>query len=369
MKRNKILLILVAILIVAGISIAFAGGNLQALIFKPKTSIDSSKFRNINPISQKNLDAIKKELQKTYCNQKKFKAAFILFYENNNQLTDDALLKINKMKDGFSSAFNIATSGLASMTVLDDLTKIKTKNDFFYEPEIYGNTKIEFDLVAKEFYKNHDDSYDFLLIGTTFGGSGDALLLRVSNNILGIGINENLDISEKYGSSGKQLKGVVNLGDVNYYQFAEDTNPQNLILHEVGHQWCCSVGDNMQGGTNNAKLEIIHEGMHFYRGLESSYERSTPMGAQHWISNGDGTFSVDFSKEYNGAVRKFHPFVLYFMGLLPKEEYSTKFPVYNAGYAKNPGEYYTNYNYDNATFYKTVSVNDIIAVEGERKCK
>ena len=49
------------------------------------------------------------------------------------------------------------------------------------------------------------------------------------------------------------------------------------------------------------------------------------------------------------------------MGLLPKDEYDTKFKVYDGGIG------YDNFNTESATLYRSISVNDIIEVEGERK--
>ena len=113
------------------------------------------------------------------------------------------------------------------------------------------------------------------------------------------------------------------------------------------------MGDNFGQGN---KLEILQINIHFYRGLESPYETGTPLFSDYWIPNGDGTYK----KENKFDVKKYHPFALYFMGLLPKEEFNTKFQIYNAGPVGQ-------FNFLKATPYKKVDVNDIIAIEGERK--
>jgi hypothetical protein len=134
----------------------------------------------------------------------------------------------------------------------------------------------------------------------------------------------------------------------------------NGILHEIGHQWCCSVGDNFAKGQNNEKLEIIQQGMHFYRGLQSTSETGSPMNSDNWVSKGDGSYKRD-NKD---GVKKYHPFQLYFMGLLNTKNYdfNKKFQIYNAGIV---GE---DFDDQNAYPYKEISINDIISVEGERRC-
>ncbi len=98
--------------------------------------------------------------------------------------------------------------------------------------------------------------------------------------------------------------------------------------------------------------------MHFYRGLQSPYGTTTVMNSDNWVPNDDGTFR----RENTRGIQKYHPFQLFFMGLLPEEEYDTQFPVYDAGIVGK--DFYD----QNATFYKNVSVRDIIALEGERNC-
>lgn len=107
-------------------------------------------------------------------------------------------------------------------------------------------------------------------------------------------------------------------------------------------------------------LEIIQEGMHFYRGLDSPYETGTPMNSDNWIPNGDGSYR---RTEYIGEIEKYHPIQLYFMGLLTKDNYDfdKKFQVFNAGTG-------VDFNPERAYPYKEVSINDIIKIEGERVC-
>jgi hypothetical protein len=109
-----------------------------------------------------------------------------------------------------------------------------------------------------------------------------------------------------------------------------------------------------------SSIEIKQDNMHFYPGLESSYLTGTPMNSHHWIANGDGTYR----RVYDETIRlRYHPFQLYFMGLFTRDnfDFNKKFWTYDAGTAS------LGYNFENATPYKQVSINDIIAETGERK--
>ncbi|MBI5152527.1 hypothetical protein HZA39_03260 [Candidatus Peregrinibacteria bacterium] len=368
-KRNiaiVVVVLVVVVLVVAGISITFLSSNLQGLIFKSKpTIIDTNKFRDISSISQKNLDAIKKvQRATTYCNRKNFKIGFILLYENKDQLTNERLDILKNMKNDLSQSFLYATKNLATMDTLDDIYLMPMENSWYFEDD--DGKDIFFHLISKKFYETHYDIYDFLVLARTFDlnnvseTKANAYLLFSKNDISGIGIDI-FDNDEKYGSKGKLLGSVVLNKDIKKYIIPPGEEiPSLILLHEIGHRWCCNVGDTFQNEANNAKLEIKTLANHFYPGLESGHEIATPMGGAHWVSNGDGTFKMVVSKE--GIKPKYHDFFLYFMGLLPKSEYSKKFPIYAFGWETN------NWNETKATLYKEISVDDIIAVEGNRQC-
>ena len=93
--------------------------------------------------------------------------------------------------------------------------------------------------------------------------------------------------------------------------------------------------------------------------MQSPSEDSTPMGSRAWTGNNDGTFKRIVNPKDD--FKKYHPFQLYLMGVLSKDEYDNSFSVYDAGISPNM-------NWNNAPPFKEVSVNDIIEVEGERIC-
>lgn len=215
--------------------------------------------------------------------------------------------------------------------------------------------------VSKKFYENHEDIYDFINIFTTFDTDKPSSNHQIVQNIKGIGQNI-YDNSKNHGSNGK-LKSIVFMRNINPYDVSSDTfrfGLINLLLHETGHQWCCYVGSNFARGKDNAKLEIIQQGIHFYGGLQSPNANGDPLGSDHWVKGEDGFYKIPYI--HPSEPQKYHPFQLYFMGLLPEDEYGNKFTIYDAGIV---GE---DYNRERGKPYKEVSVNDIIALEGKRSC-
>ena len=304
-----------------------------------------------------------------YCNQTEFKTAFILLVEDMENVTQEILDQANFYREQTSTAFAGATNGLASMDTSTPLFIMETEDEMLGEFKQLAHLEI----VTNNFYETNPDDYDFIIVFTTFdylGTGTPTYYAAVTNQIEGIGLFLD-DLASFYGSEG-QLKGVVPLYDwygfpLKYPHLTSITI--NLILHEIGHCWGVYVGDSFTGdGDEELGLKdylpgfenygTSGGGVHFYGGLESPYETGSLMYANYFIPNGDGTFKRENDET---GIKKYHPFMLYFMGLLPKSEYSTKYQIYDQG----PG----GANADNATPYKKVSVNDIIAVEGERKCE
>lgn len=289
----------------------------------------------------------KTDIDSSYnCNINNFSMAFILIVNDRSELTAERINKLNSIKTLFSNEFYTATDGLASMDTSYPVFTILKRDltDYSYES------------ISKKFYETNPDEFDFISI---FANNGSGTGLQTShtsaqNMIKGIGIGI-YNITSEFGSNGRLL-------GVNYERDLDIQSGTGTLLHETSHQWCCYVGDNFYlSGTNiplNSSLGIIQESMHFFSGLDSSYQCSTPLGAQYWIANGDGTFRQ--SKDCL-EFKKFHPFQLYFMGLYNSSNFNfnRKFDIYYAELDMN----------SKALPYKKVSIQDIIDVEGKRECQ
>ena len=301
------------------------------------------------------------------CENKHYKMAFILLAQSADEITVEAreetaenrFERLSTIKNEFPQYFAKATRNLASMDTSNDIYIIAEEDlPMRYHEERHLP---DYEKVIKKFYETHDDIYDFISVFSTFSIPEYISHTSPVRNINGIGQLVPLyNSSSAYGSRGK-LKGINKMGFIDQIALDDDGREiggANGLLHETGHQWCCFAGDNFAQGQDGAELEIIQQGIHFYYGLQSPCDTGTPMGAHYWVPNDDGTFR----SASKGRIEEcYHPFQLYFMGLLPKEEYSTKHQVYNAGAygAEDPKR---------AVPYKQISVNDIIEVEGEREC-
>ncbi len=289
------------------------------------------------------------------CNQSNFKMAFIILKLKGNEVSQTSIDTLNSIKEAFSKNFAHATNNLAAMDTSYPIQIIELNSE-----EEKNNP-----VVAQRFYSHNPDDFDFLSIygegitPTLAGGNH----VTIKNNIVGLG-QPIIDITTQYGSLvNHRLKGINYMFDLKKDEFNKEGERlySSGLLHETGHQWCCYLGKNFNG-QNTSMVEIIIQNIHFYAGLESPYDVGDPMGSTYWVSNNDGTYRRG-EFQWNEK-RKYHPFVLYFMGILSESEYDTKFNLYNAGSA-DTGK---SFNTDRATYYKSISVNDIIYAIGERYC-
>ena len=294
----------------------------------------------------KNLDSF---INKPKAPTKNFSIAFALLGSEREELDMETRERFKRIRGYFSEDFHKATGNQAHMN-----TSYETAFIINDDSVRFDNGELCMQKVLKGFYKENPDDFDFVAV---YGAPRTEVRIleqfRAKNTVKGIGLPV-FDNTKDWGSSGR-LKSVVSMFDVyKDEKLSIGEFRSRGLLHEIGHQWGCYVGDNFGFGK---RLEIKSQGNHFYRGLESPYNTGTPMGSDYWESNGDGTFR----RTKNGdKLPKYHPFMLYFMGLLPKSEYSRKFKVYDAGIVGR------DFDDKRAVLYKEVSVDDIIKVEGER---
>ncbi|MEK6983307.1 MAG: hypothetical protein AABX33_01940 [Nanoarchaeota archaeon] len=294
------------------------------------------------------------------------KVGYIILVRDLSEATPIIMQSLTRSKASFPNRFFEATNRLATIDTSDSIKIVKINEEVIIRHDISGLIiNFRYDGILKEFYKHNSDIYDFLVIYAAFPTISQAYYQQVINNVEGIGL-EIFDYSRFYGNNGK-LKGYLFMQNLNYLNEPSprdkdgvtrdwDLDDSGPDLHEIAHQWCCYVGKDFRRGADNAILEIRKGGIHFYDGLQSPWIPVVNYGKM-WESNGDGTYRI--VEEDEAPIRRYHPFILYFMGLLPESGYNTRYNIYDAGL--------DGLNRDRATYYTSVSVNDIIAVAGIRR--
>ena len=122
-------------------------------------------------------------------------------------------------------------------------------------------------VVAKEFYKNHPDNYDFLVIFTSFEFStpgARAFMTPAQNQTKGIG-RDIFNYSSLYGSNGK-LKGVIDMAAVSR-AVMDPADPAfedvlATLAHETLHFWASNVHFTNANGERDGSL-LGKDGAHW----------------------------------------------------------------------------------------------------------
>lgn len=214
-------------------------------------------------------------------------------------------------------------------------------------------------VVAREFYNDHPDNYDFLVVFSTFEfDTGDALAFHMGlkNDVQGIGIPL-YDNTSAFGSNGK-LQGYIDMAALSRYNMEplhpDFENVLGTLSHEVLHQWGSFVKfRNSDTGLPDESL-LGKDNAHWSYLLDS--DASVQYGAK-WQDNGDGTFTAL-------ATRKFYsPLDLYLMGIYAPEEVPPFYLIDNSALDKTR---ITQTNEVVSGTKRTVTINDIIAQEGVR---
>ncbi len=213
-------------------------------------------------------------------------------------------------------------------------------------------------VVAKEFFRTHQDRYDFLVIFTTFEfETGDALAthLGVQNQVKGIGMPI-FDNTAFFGSKGK-LQGYIDMAALNRYV----TNPFDagfdqvlqVFAHEFMHQWGSKVKYRNGSGELSGSM-LGKDDSHWSFLLNSG--ASVQYGNQ-WRDNANGTFTSVAGRQF------LSPLDLYLMGMYKKEEVPPFFLI------ENPDVDHKRVPQNDVTISgvrRDISVDDVIAAEGPR---
>jgi hypothetical protein len=313
-----------------------------------------------------------------FCNKKDFTAALIFVTKDISSLELNVYKeKLDYIKNRFPWAFSYATGGLATMSIPENPIILDSTG------LIGSEGRLDVQSTMKKFYESYGDNFDFVNIFTnTSNTNGDNYHFNTKNNIKGIGwVGDSFDNSYNYGSNGK-LMGINyedNLLDTDKFTscYKEQKNNFNsltvnsecgmwTILHETAHQWAAYAGDIVDDDNpSKVNLGIRNSGSHYYYGLTSPEGTRNLMGGITWKKAPDNSVFVNFDLDTD--ILKYHPFTLYFMGLLPENQYDTKFKLLqkNTNYQATPSQGYMAME----SVYKEVSVRDIINKEGQRTCQ
>jgi hypothetical protein len=214
--------------------------------------------------------------------------------------------------------------------------------------------------VAQEYFKNHNDNIDFLVIFSTFDYAmpdpdTHGVYMSVMNDTLGI--NQPLfDNSAYYGSNSK-LQGTIDMGNISALAgnpYSDQLNQTLTVLsHEFAHRFGAYVRYKLPDNSFSSAL-LGKDNSHWNYLLDS---QGSVMYGNGWNDNGDGSFTS------TTTMNSYSPLDLYLMGMIPKEQVPSMLLIDNPAIDK------TQLPFLGATVNgtaATVSINDIVAAEGDR---
>ena len=201
---------------------------------------------------------------------------------------------------------------------------------------------------GQQFYRSHDDAYDFLIVFNDFGlssGPGTfAYESNVRNDVLGIGDllspEPVFDFGKEFGSP-KRLVSFVNMGPLSNYPsdptavipLIGENSTLSVLGQEAGHRWGAYVKFlNPSTGLPSTSL-IGRQGAHW------SFFFNTQASVLEGNAIADRGEGVSPRFETTEAVARYGELDQYIMGLRAPEEVSPSFLVLNPRNAggTNPG--------------------------------
>lgn len=214
--------------------------------------------------------------------------------------------------------------------------------------------------IAHEYYKTHNDNLDFLVFFSTFDYAmpdvdTQGVYMSVKNDTHGIN-QPTSDNSSLYGSNGK-LQGTIDMGNVSALAanpYSEELNQTLTVLsHEFEHRFGAYVRYKLPDSSLSTAL-LGKDNSHWSYLLDS---QGSVMYGNGWSDNSDGTFTS------TTKMNSYSPLDLYLMGMIPKEQVPSMLLIDNPAIDKTQSPFLGTTVNGTAVM---VSINDIIAAEGER---
>lgn len=197
---------------------------------------------------------------------------------------------------------------------------------------------------------------------------GSIFYVPVQNDIRGIGYGHFFDTELFDNSPERSLQGIAFLNDLPYWEIYKHEWTR-AFLHEVGHRWSARV--RVAGEDSLALLGRDREHWSYFltTGKESSY---SPLEGNLWVEAGNG----EFSTRTDEATERYSPLDLYLMGLLAPGEVgplSVLVPTSTEDLVDCSGAPLSVSSPPQSceslvlsADLRTYSIDDVIAVEGER---
>lgn len=213
--------------------------------------------------------------------------------------------------------------------------------------------------VAQEFYREHADEVDFLVVFTTFEyPTGDALAFyhSIRNDVEGIG-GDLFDLSGAFGSAG-QLQGYVDMAAASRYDLNTRNSgfgfAQNVLAHELMHRWGVRVDYLTSNGDHSSDLLGL-EGSHWSLLADTS---ASVMYGGNWHEEAPGQFRLVEARQ------RFSPWDLYLAGFSSASEVAPMRLL--RGSSLDPTAL-PSVGEQTAAQPELISIEQVIAAEGERR--
>lgn len=216
-------------------------------------------------------------------------------------------------------------------------------------------------ILAREFYRTHRDDYDFVVIFSNFDfampeAEVAGFYTGVRNDVRGIGL-ESFDHSADFGSSS-HLQGIIDMGNLEK-NVSDPLDPRfeqtiATLNHELLHRWGAHLKfrDPSSGIVSSALLG--RDNSHWSYLLDT--QGSLHYGSR-WRDNDNGTFTALEAQTY------FSPLDLYLMGMIGKEQVPPLLLIENPSLESDK---LPEIGAIISGIARTVTIDEIIAVEGER---
>ncbi len=220
--------------------------------------------------------------------------------------------------------------------------------------EIENENDLNYQEIAKKFYGQHADVYDFLAFFYDFDVPGDQnqINIIVQNTVEGIGLNV-FNHAASYGSKDR-LRGIGVLKNMS--SVPNDILVYNALLEEIiAHQWGVYIG-SLQGSQGALPIQNLASPFHWTPCMSFPRKDITQpyWHGNLWQDNRDGSWTLVLQDPFTRPY-KFDPFMLYLMGFLPPERVPNAMVIVpESGYQCIRGT------------SRQISINDIINVYGPR---